>query len=148
MFNFFKKKQSDSSKDNFGNFQNNFNDEQKASILASLFIVANSDGHLDSKEMNLIDLTGKVLGVQSGDPILTKVISAGENEIIRILNTLNKSQKEWYIITLHSMIYADGKIEDIEVGYALNFAENIGISEDEYIKIIEKAEYILKQFKL
>jgi uncharacterized tellurite resistance protein B-like protein len=57
---------------------------------------------------------------------------------IPILNTLNKSQKEWYIIAMHSVIHADGKVLEKEIQYALIIAEDIGISEQEYKSIIDK----------
>jgi|SRR5690606_5267576 len=146
MFNFFNKKKEDPIREHLGGFQDNFTKEQKAAILGSLVILAKSDGQVHPKEMQNIEQTGRLLGIELDDPVFARVASGGKNEITRILNTLDRSQKEWYIITLHSMVAADGKVEEIEISYALGFADDIGISEDEYVQIIQKAELLMKKF--
>lgn len=146
MFNLFNKKKEDPIKEYLGDFQDDYTKEQKAAIIGSLAILAKSDGQIHPKEMQNIEQMGKLLGIEFDDPVFARVASGGKNEITRILNTLDKNQKEWYIITLHSIVAADGKVEDIEIGYALGFADAIGISEDEYIQIIQKADLLMKKF--
>jgi len=146
MFNFFNKKKEDSLREHLGGFQDGLTKEQKAAILGSLVILAKSDGQVHPKEMQNIEQTGRLLGIEFDDPAFERVAFGGKNEMIRILNTLDRSQKEWYIITLQSMVTADGKVEEIEISYALGFAEDIGISEEEYVKIIQKAELLMKKF--
>ena len=149
MFSNFKQRQ-DPTREYLGDFQDNFTKEQKAAIISSLVITAKSDGNIHLKEWQCIEQTGKILGIKLEDPIFPKIASGGKNEIIRILNTLNKSQKEsfkeWFIVTLHAVVLADGKPEEIEINCALSFAKGIGISEDEYVQIIHKSELLMKKF--
>ncbi len=146
MFNFFKKIKEDPIREHFGDFQSNFTKEQKAAILVSLAIIAESDGQVHPKEMQNIELTGRFLGIEFDDTVIERVALGGKNEIKRLLNTLDRSQKELFIITLNSMVTADNKVEDIEIGYALGIAEDIGISGDEFVQIIKKSELLMKKF--
>lgn len=66
--------------------------------------------------------------------------------MIKTLNTLTQSQKEWYVITLQGMVGADGKVEEVELSFALGICEDIGISEDKYIEIVEKAHLLMEKF--
>lgn len=146
MFNIFKKKQ-DPIREHLGDFQDSFTKEQKAAILVSLVFLAKIDGQFHPSEKNNIEQASRVLGIGLNEPLFTKIAAGGKNAITRILNTLDKSQKEWYIITLHSLVVADGKVEENEIGFALEYAEDIGISEDEYIQIVQKAELLMKKFR-
>ncbi len=128
-------------------FKHHFTKEQKAAIVGSLIVLAKSDGEVHSTEMQNIELTGRFLGIGIDDPMQRIVALGGKNEIFRILNTLDKSQKEWYVIALNSMVVADGRVEDIEIKFAVGFAESIGISEKEYFGIIHNAESIMDNFK-
>lgn len=96
--------------------------------------------------MQNIEQTGRLLGIELNEPAFARVASGGKDEIIRILITLDRIQKKWYIITLRSMVAADGKVEGTEISYALGFADDIGISKDEYVQIIQKAELLMKKF--
>lgn len=145
MFNFFNKKQ-DPINDYMGNFQNNFAKEQKAAILGFLVYLAKSDNQFHPREMQNLEQTGRLLGLESNDPVIAKVANGGIDEITRILNTLSRSQKEWFVVALQSMVNADGKVEDIEMDYALGIAKDIGITEEEYIQIVQKAKLLTEKF--
>lgn len=129
-----------------GGFQDSFTKEQKAAIIGTLAVIAHSDGSVHQKEMQQIDQTCKLLGIEPDDPIFASVARQGPNYSINILNSLDRSQKEWYVLAVHQMVRADGKVENVEISYSLGFCEKIGISEDDYIQIIQKAEMLLKKF--
>ena len=154
LVNFFKK-----STENTGNhdnvikkgsseFQSSFTAEQKAAIFGCLITVAKCDGELHQNEINSIEQSAKVLGL---DPIIdlsliNRLNKTGLDGMIPILNTLNESQKEWYIIAQHCVMHADGKVDPHEINYCLGIANGIGISVEEYKKILDKMDGIYDVF--
>lgn len=137
MFNFNNKKK-DVIREHLGAFQDNFTKEQKCAILCTLMVISNSDGEVHPKEVAVVEQIGQILGIEITDPAIERIVAGGEKEIIRILNTLDRRLKEWYVLTIHGLIAADGKVEEAEMTYALSYAMDIGISADEFIEIIEK----------
>lgn len=133
-------------REHLSGFQDDYNKEQKAAIMWALILLANSDGNIHPTEAKSLDETALMLDISPEDPIMNRIMAGGKDEIIRILNTLERTQKEWFITALHGMIHADGKVEDIEIGYALGFAEDIGISQNEYKQIIEKVNLLMKLY--
>ena len=79
------------------------------------------------------------------DPVHLAVIQS-KSEMIAILNSLTKIQKEWFMLCLHEMVLIDGQVKDIEVSFALGFANDLGISDHEYFEIIDKAIAISRLF--
>ena len=128
------------------NFRSGFTKQQKAAIIGALILVAKSDGHAHPNEIKQIEESAHMLDIDFDDPIFMALASKGNDEIVRILNTLDKNQKEWFIVSLHSLVAADGKIPDSELNYALGIAEEIGIDEEQYILIIQKTQALMNRF--
>lgn len=137
MFDFSKIK-SHQVKNDISLFQNQYTELQKAAILGALIVVAKSDGEVHPKEFKKIEDTATLLGTDMSDPLHLAVIQS-KAQMIAILNSLTRKQKEWFILCLHEMVLIDGQVKDIEVSFALGFARDLGISEYEYFEIIDKA---------
>ena len=147
MFSFFKKKKNNNSPvhEHLGGFQNEFNKNQKASIISSLIIIAKSDG-VHPKEMEFIERTMEILDVDAEDEVFSEFAKKDKDNLIRHLDSLSKNQKEWYVVAVHGLVSSDGKINEREVDFATGFCGDIGISEDEYIQIIKKTEALSENF--
>lgn len=138
MFGFFQKKKKGSAQEQFATFQGKFTEEQRAAILGSLVKMAQSDGEAHPKELQLIERARKLLGVELTDSTFAQILRRDKEYMIDILNSLERAQKEWFIATLHSIILADGKIEDSETTFMKGFCEKLGISEFDYMVITYK----------
>ena len=145
MFDLFKKKKEPMG-EQLNDFQDGFTKEQKAAIIGSLIIISKADGQIHPNKIHYIEYTAKLLGIEFGDPIFPMSVSKGKDYMISILNTLDSSKKEWYVATVHGMVLADGEVESIEVSFALGICEDIGISEEKYVEIIEKGQAIAKLY--
>lgn len=137
MFSFFKKKD-DTVQEQLAAFQEKFTKEQRAAILGSLVSMAQSDGEAHPKELQLIERARKLLGVELADPTFSQFLKRDKEFIVGVLNTLERVQKEWFIASLHSIILADGKVEESETTFMKGFCEKIGISEFDYLVITHK----------
>ena len=145
MFNFSNNRR-DQIREHLSSFQDDYNKEQKAAIMMAIAGVAQADGNVHPKEIKNMEETSLMLGIEGDEPIFRQIASKGIDEIIRILNTLERNQKEWFITALHGMIHADNRVEDSEIAIALTFANEIGISDHEYRQIIEKTNQLMKLF--
>lgn len=125
----------------------NFGYEQKAAILCVLLIIANSEGCNHSDKTYFIKQVESFLGLTLEDPVDAQILDGGFEELLGILNTMESIQKEWFIFFIHLLITSDGKVDQIEVNYLLNFAESIGISEEKYILIIYKYFFLCTQLR-
>ncbi len=137
MFNFFKKKEKPASGD-LRRFQEGFTKEQKAAILGSLVKMAKSDGETHPKELQVVEQARKLLGVELNDPAFAAMLESDKDFITGILNGLERIQKEWFIAALHSIILADGKVEESETDFIKGFCREIGISEFDYLVITHR----------
>lgn len=146
MFGFFKKKK-DPVREHLGDFQNSFTKEQKVAILGSLVILAKSKGQMLPKEIDLIEQTGRVLGLDVDEALFAKIAGGGIDELMRILKTLNQSQKEWFVISMRSMTAASGKVNEEQIALAFGLAEKIGFTENEIIELIDKTERLNEFFR-
>jgi len=129
-------------------FQSSFTAEQKAAIFGCLVTIAKCDGEFHQNEFKSIEQSAIALGLDPviDMPLINRINQTGLDGMIPILNTLNKSQKEWYIIAQHFVMHADGKVAPQEVNYCLGIADEIGISAEEYKKILDKMDGIYNVF--
>lgn len=146
MFNLFSKKPKPTNQPNeLTDFQDTLNKQQKAAILTSLSIVSTSKGMPHQKDLENLIQTSRVLGMDLEDPAIPSIQSKSEEHLIDILKTLDKGQKEWFIVALHSMVLAKGSATETEMGVAIDICNRIGISDDMYVEIIKKTEAIMKR---
>ncbi|MCW9705804.1 hypothetical protein [Fodinibius salsisoli] len=145
MFSFFKRDKNKKTpiQEHLSDFQNDLSKNQKVAIIASLFIIAKSDGiHLN--EGGYIAKITEVLDLNEDDPAFVELAQKGHHEIIKHLDSLSDLQKDWYILAVHGLISSDGEITEREVNFAMGFCKDIGITEEEYIIMIKKTEGLYK----
>lgn len=145
MFNFLKSK-NDPVREHLSTFQDGFTKEQKSAIIGFFVMTAKADGNFHPKEMESIEQSARLLGIEIDDPIHRKTAANGLDYIVKTLMTLNQSQKEWFVVALNSLIGADGIFEQVEINSIINICERLGISEDEFIGIINKSRQLGKMF--
>lgn len=128
-------------------FRNSFSEVQKVAVMHCLLIVAQCDQELHLKELELLKSISRTLGIhfdpQNLSPIMQRMFQQNN---FPILNTLDRSQKEWYICAMHSMMHADGKVLEKEMHYCLSIAEEIGINSEQYKSILDKMDALYKLF--
>jgi uncharacterized tellurite resistance protein B-like protein len=152
LFDFFKRnKEKQEISVHLKQFQYEFSLDQKRAIMQSLFVVANVDGKFHRKEVKLFNDTAKLLDYKMKDTAedtLLDIISIDKEQVKYVLNKMNTKQKDWYILTIFGMIWADGKALDIEFNHGIAYLDAIGITEEYAMKILKKSELIAKAFKL
>jgi uncharacterized tellurite resistance protein B-like protein len=128
-------------------FRNSFSEEQKVAVMHCLLIVAQCDQELHHRELELLNQTARTLGIHFDPANLSPLMKRMfQQNNFPILNTLNRSQKEWYICAMHSIMHADGKVLEKEVLYCLSIAEEIGIDSAQYKSILDKMDVLYKLF--
>lgn len=135
MFSFFRDKE-DKHKKFSEEFRNSFTSGQKLAIIACLVSMARSDGEPHPKELKLVEQARKLLGIELGDPELTQTLKSKKEILLDALNSMDQKKKEWLVSALHSILLADGKVEESEIIFIKEFCKELGISEFEYRKII------------
>jgi len=123
-------------------FQDSFTEEQKIPILASLFLIANSDDEFHDSEKEFLQKFADAFGYQITDEIMDKYPQMDMNSLFEELSKLSLSQKEWLVITIFGMIHADNRVLEEELLLAKKFFTKMGISLDSIKNIIKKGGYL------
>ena len=147
LFDFFKKNKGQNVVTHhlFG-FQKSFTEVQKTAIMSSLYVIANSDGKFHKKEARFFLQAAEVLEYKLTENFLDRFLLITPEEQIMILNMLDESQKDWFIITIFGMVCSDGKALDIEYKTMQFILESIGITEQRFHNVIDKYEAISRKF--
>lgn len=130
MFSIFKRaKKNKALNDNFNELYG-FTEEQKTAILVSLYEVANSDDEFHPKETEYHKRIGSYLGMDYSNRELKRFIKNDKERLYHLLDNLNDSQKDWYVITVLGMIYSDGTVIKEELDHVINFLAGIGFTRE------------------
>jgi len=144
MFSIFKKRPKvlDSYINNFPKY---ITEEQKKSILHSLYGIANSDGEFHKKEMQFMTRISNIINYKLTDETVYKVIEMNKSSVRNNMNSLAKEQKDWYIAAAFYMIHVDGKaLEEEWKEFTSNIMYDLEISMDHYKELMVKIEAMLK----
>ena len=128
MFSLFKKKQDKELKQRFDDYYL-FSTEQKKAILMSLFEIANSDEEFHKKETEYFRNIAGFLGMRLSNGVLKRMLSTERDSLYKLLNEMNDSQKDWYVITALGMVYADGELIEEEFNHVKSFLLELGFTE-------------------
>lgn len=130
-------------------FQSEFSLNQKRAIMCSLFLIANSDGEFHYKEQRLFEKIAMLIGYQTDTDIDSKlddIMTMDRDKLFIYLNSLNESQKDWFIVTSFEMVHVDGKALENEVKYMITIFQQMNITEDRFEKVIKKTQNIMDKF--
>ena len=123
-------------------FSRGFTDKQKVTIIVVLKCLAEVDGVSNDSEMNQWIQICQILDVSFEQPkiqrLYAEILNIPFKEWMDILETLNKNQKEWIIISAISLAKTDGEIVQSEQNSINNLCEHFGISNEELENIIKK----------
>lgn len=142
---FQRNRKNDSVKQHLQSFNETFSDEEKKAVLCCLFIIANSDGEYHEKETEFFVKTAEMLDYDikySVAEVAKEFISLVDNQLFRVLQKLNDEQKDWFIITLHGMIQADGRTEESEIRQINLILRRVGITRDHYDDVVQRSKLL------
>jgi len=136
MFGFFKKTKN-TIKNIEENTLNNLSFDQKDAICFVAFqIVIKSNVKIHPKEQVFIQDLINLLRIDK-KPTGERFFN-NPNETTRILNTLDQFQKNWFVIIMHDLMTVKGNTVDVDqAGYLLEVFNGIGISNDDYVEIVQ-----------
>ena len=116
--------------------------EQKAAVVSILIIIAKADKEVPESEIEAIEKVAHYLEFDITHPYMQKIAIGKKAALVSILNTLSNMQKKWLFTKIYNVIMADGIAKEIEMNFAVGFAKDLGISEDELISIIQNEIFI------
>jgi hypothetical protein len=124
------------------------NEEQKISILYHLLILSQNGGEIEDKKLDFIQQSSTIINFNFDKKnlkvLLTKMFKQKNNTII---NEIPRSVKEWFVLAMYSLVMIDDKNQINKLKEAIRIAKSIGISETEYILIVEKSLRIFDMFQ-
>lgn len=144
MFNFFKKEKETNP---ISMILNDLTLNQKKSVINLLLTIGVCDPDQSNPDLEIQYLNSyiDILDVRQ-DMCMQYLQEYGQSRIINDLKTISKNQKEFLVAASWDMIICDGQPNEIELQVTIDIFEQIGITEDNYIGIIQKTQAIAKQF--
>lgn len=133
-------------RENLGDFQDQFTENQKKAIMCSLFLIANSDGEFHHKEQQFFEQTAMLLGYTLTSDILDEFLSMERTQLFQLLGSLKEDQKDWYIITAYGMVHADGQTLEVEFQYLDVFFTKMGITVERFQNVLKKSQLLMNKF--
>ena len=118
-------------------FHNRFTNDQRKAIMISLLIVANSDDEFHHKEEDYYSKIAETLGYPLEENFVDEFFEMDRRQVFEVLNDLDDDQKEWYMLTLFSMIHVDGKPLDVEFEFARPYLLKMGIDQQQFEQAIQ-----------
>jgi len=147
LFSFFKKHERQNAvNEHLSGFQEQFTEKQKKAIMTSLLLIASSDGEYHRKEEMFFEQTANMLGYRLKRDYFDDFMTLDKRELYQLLDSLEESQKDWYIVTAFGMIHADGKPLEVEFKYLEVFFDKMGITEERFENVLRKTELLMKKF--
>ena len=126
-------------------FQDQFSENQRKAIMSCLFIIANLDGEFHRKEEKFFIEAASVLGYKLSGDYLDDFMSMGGEKLINILNSLDDSQKDWFIIAAYVMVHADGQALDYEFQCLESQLNIMGITRQRFEDVVSKSQLLMNK---
>ncbi len=143
MFSLFNNNQISGVNPHIREFQNQFSENQRKTIMSCLFVIANLDGEFHRKEEEFFVEIASVLGYRLTGDYLDDFMSIGRERLTKILNGLDDSQKDWYIITAYAMVHADGQALDYEFQCLESQLNIMGITRQRFEEVLAKSQLLM-----
>ncbi len=119
-------------------------EKQKEAIIYALYQIARSDNELVDSEISFITAVSEKLGTIFNHLSVSTFITKNSSEYFKILCTLNKQQKEFFIIATFTMINKDDRLLDEEFSLTNQFFRAMGIKSEEAVTIISRIKEKVK----
>ncbi|MGV8111818.1 MAG: TerB family tellurite resistance protein [Lentimicrobium sp.] len=146
-FSFFKKHDNQNEvRDHFKGFHDGFSENQKKAILLSLFLMANSDGEFHQKESEFFIQVSNLLNYKLTRNFMDDISTISRDQLFQFLNSLDESQKDWYIVTISGMLHVDGRAMEVEYQYMQAYFNKMGITAERYEAVIKKTNLLMNKF--
>lgn len=91
-------------------------------------------------------MTAKSLGLNIYGPELMDISKKGKANLVSILNTLSKDNREWFAYTLYSLLSFYGKPDATKKKIAFSILNDINISENDFYRIVEYYKEVNRRF--
>lgn len=126
-------------------FQNLTNNQRK-SIVNFHTTISLSDGPINNQEGGILSKLCDLCGVLVNDCVEYFVYEGGQEQLLKDLKTISGSEKDILIVSIWGLIICDGKPNERELSVTYFLFEKIGITEDRFLKVIEKNRQVRNYF--
>jgi hypothetical protein len=123
--------------------KNSYTEEQKAAMMYSLMLIVASEGVYDTKKFNFLNTQATLLGFDLEGKSMDIYQHKKADYAYGILKKMNDSQKEWFSVTLGSMISLDKRPTVNEEKLVDRILTETNISDDEFKNANLKARALL-----
>lgn len=127
-------------------FKNSYTEEQKAAMMYSLMLIVASEGDYDTKKFNFLNSQASLLGFDLEGKSMAIYQHNKADYAYNILKTMNDSQKEWFSITLGTMISLDNRPTVNEEKLVGSILTETNISDEQFKNANLKARALLNKF--
>lgn len=119
---------------------------QKMSIINFVLLSGVCDESENPEELDYLNTYNGLLELNS-DETMEYLHQYGQQRIISDLESITRNQKELLVSLVFGMIECDGQPNERELNFVGYIFEELGLNEDEVIKILSKQEAISRYFK-
>lgn len=126
-------------------FKNSYTEEQKAAMMYSLMLIVASEGDYDTQKFNFLNTQATILGFDLEGKSMDIYQHKKADYAYGILKTMSDSQKEWFSVTLGTMISLDKRPTVNEEKLVDRILTETNISDDEFNNANLKARALLNK---
>jgi len=127
-------------------FKNSYTEEQKAAMMYSLMLIVASEGDYDTKKFNFLNTQASLLSFDLEGKSMDIYQHEKADYAYSILKKMNDSQKEWFSVTLGTMISLDKRPTVNEEKLVDRMLTEINISDEQFKNSNLKARALLNKF--
>lgn len=127
-------------------FKNSYTEEQKAAMMYSLMLIVASEGDYDTKKFDFLNTQASLLGFDLEGKSMDIYQHKKADYAYSILKTMTDSQKEWFSVTLGTMISLDKTPTVNEEKLVDRMLTETNISDEQFKNSNLKARALLNKF--
>jgi hypothetical protein len=127
-------------------FANSYTEEQKAAMMYILMLMVASEGDYDTKKFNFLNTQAKLLSFDLEGKSMDIYQHQNADYAYSILKLMNDSQKEWFSVTLGSMISLDKRPTLNEEKLIDRILSETNISDEQFKNANLKARALWNKF--